>query len=68
MNNQTFTFIISILKMVFDEDLLSIRVEDVTRQVVKGGVAVYVVGAMLGQGCRQFLLSIEPETPTFTIN
>ena len=68
MNNQTFTFIISILRMIFDEDLLAIRFEDITRQAVKGGLAVYVAGELLGQGCRQFLLSIEPETPTFTLN
>ena len=54
--------------MLFDEELLAIRFEDVTRQAVKGFVAVYVVGTLLGQGCRWFLLSIEPSTPSFTLN
>ncbi len=68
MYKEQINIIINIIRMLFDEELLAIRFEDFARQAIKGGVAVYVVGAMIGQGCRQFLLSIEPKTPSFTLN
>lgn len=60
--------LMTLIAFFADEELLSLRIEEVVKQIVKPLVFAYVVGVIAYEQVKRFEAFIEPRTPDFTIS
>ena len=60
--------LITIIAFFSDEELLGLRLEELTKKIVIPFVAAYVVGQLAQVQIKRFEQLIEPRTPDFTLN
>ena len=60
--------IITLIAFFSDEELLGLRLEELTKKIVIPFVAAYVVGQMAYEQIKKIEAFIEPRTPDFTLN
>lgn len=66
--NHILNIFLSIVKVINDEELLGVYLEDFARTVVKPFVFAYVCGLYAGEMKTKFVTLIEPKTPDFYLN